>query len=105
MPASGPFNCLPQTHLSIQASAAWLDDYTGTAETLFKATAVYTTQAYTARCYSDWQHHIKHSLKWWGEHKRGWYENQVRQMNMPRGRKRNRPKDQRARWASKRPRT
>ena len=38
MPASGPFNCLPQTHLSIQASAAWLDDYTGTAETLFKAT-------------------------------------------------------------------
>ena len=89
----------------LQQRQSWLDDHTGTTETLFKATAVYTTQAYTARCYSDWQHHIKHSLKWWGEHKRGWYENQVRQMNMPRGRKRNRPKDQRARWASKRPRT
>ena len=32
---------------------SWLDNYTRTTETLFKATSVYTTHAYTARCYSD----------------------------------------------------
>ena len=62
-------------------------------------------QAYTARWYSDWQHHIKHALKWWWEHKRDWYESQVKQMSIPRGRKRNRPKDHRAQWTDKRPRT
>ena len=51
---------------------SWLGEYTVTTETFFKATAVYTTQAYTARCWSDWQRHIKHALKWWWEHKRDW---------------------------------
>ena len=43
---------------------SWLEEYTGTTEALFKATAMYTTQAYTAKCWCDWQHHIRHALKW-----------------------------------------
>ena len=89
----------------LQRRQSWLDDYTGTTKVLFKATAVHTAQVYTARCFSDWQHHIKYALKWWWEHKRDWYENQVMQMNIPRGRKRNRSRDQRAQWANKRLRT
>ena len=49
----------------------------------FRATAVHTTQVYTERCFSDWQHHIKHALKWWWEHKRDLYENRVTQMHTP----------------------
>ena len=82
---------------------SWLEEYTGTTETLFKATAAYTTRVYTARCWGEWQHHIKHALKWWWEHKRDWYENQVKQMNIPRGRKRSRPNDHRVIVCTKSP--
>ena len=67
----------------LQRRQLWLDDYVGTKELLFKATAVHTMQVYTERCFSDWQHHIKHALNWWSEHKRDWYENRVTQMNTP----------------------
>ena len=75
---------------------SWLGEYTGTTENFFRSTAMYTTYAYTARCWGDWQRYIKHTLKSWWEHKREWYESQVEQMNIPRGRKRSRPDDQRA---------
>ena len=32
---------------------SWLGEYTGTTENLFKSTAMYTTQAYIARCWDD----------------------------------------------------
>ena len=83
----------------------WLDDYLGTKELLFKATTVHTMQVYTERWFSDWQHHIKHALKWWWEHKREWYENRVTQVNTPRGRKCNISRDQQIQWTNKSPRT
>ena len=33
---------------------SWLGEYTGTTENFFKSMAMYTTQAYTARCWGDW---------------------------------------------------
>ena len=62
---------------------SWLGEHTGTTEHFFKSTARYTTQAYTARWWDDWHRYIKHTLKWWWEHKRDWYESQVEQMNIP----------------------
>ena len=84
---------------------SWFDGYTETKEHFFKSAAFHTTTAYTARCWDDWHHYIKHTLQGWWEHKREWYESQVEQMNIPKGRKRGRPDDWRAQGAIKRPRT
>ena len=84
---------------------SWFDGYKETKEHFFKSAAFHTTTAYTARCWDEWHHYIRHTLQGWWEHKREWYESQAEQMNIPKGRKRGRPDDRRAQWAIKRPRT
>ena len=84
---------------------SWFDGYTETKEHFFKSAAFHTTTAYTTRCWDEWHHYIRHTLRGWWARKRELYESQVEQMNIPKGRKRGRPDDWRAQWAIKRPRT